>query len=457
METPISELLRDKYNIDLDKSELHKLISQQVEQEVLKRLPKTDREAMDKDDYYNQLPNDINSTKLGLKNIFSKEKIEQQINGVKQFFEDHSLTPQAIKDSAKDLINWNTDNPTVEKLNSTFSKVRDIFTKEQDKVNDLEQSKNYSLSDRFENLSELMQEANQTINKSNQVLELRDFTQSNRVQEINQRLDIANENNDNYNSSSFNQSLNFKNIDETMNIYNYLKDTQTMIENSNPYERNHNTNNLQLEQFSLSAIQNIEKNIPMKDLVESRIEHINNGSKNNLPENSLLKDFKQDINKLENNLQPHEKDTIQTAIQHEHRDNQTILDSYNVQENDVFQKINQNEQTNQSTNQTECEIVDVNNNEVFLNINNEVYSVSVAEEDYNKIKENPNNFTFTYDSESEKLTYQAIENDSNEQQQEQTNESEQKDSPSKSPEDEYISSLENQIPPLQEDEMELER
>ncbi|MBG1651778.1 hypothetical protein I4131_12295 [Staphylococcus aureus] len=457
METPISELLRDKYNVDLDKSELHKLISQQVEQEVLKRLPKTDREAMDKDDYYNQLPNDINSTKLGLKNIFSKEKIEQQINGVKQFFEDHSLTPQAIKDNAKDLINWNTDNPTIEKLNNTFSKVRDIFTKEQDKVNDLEQSKNYSLSDRFENLSELMQEANQTINKSNQVLELRDFTQSNRVQEINQRLDIANENNDNYNSSSFNQSLNFKNVDETMNIYNYLKDTQTMIENSNPYERNHNVNNLQLEQFSLNTIQNIEKNIPMKDLVESRIEHINNGSKNNLPDNEMLKDFKQDINKLENNLQPHEKDTIQTAIQHEHKDNQTILESYNVQENDVFQKINQNEQTNQSTNETECEIVDVNNNEVFLSINNEVYSVSVAEEDYNKIKENPNNFTFTYDSECEKLTYQAIENDSNEQQQEQTKESEQNDSPSKSPEDEYLSSLENQIPPLQEDEMDLER
>lgn len=457
MQTPISDLLRDKYNIDIDKSELHKLISQQVEQEVLKRLPKTDREAMDKDDYYNQLPNDINSTKLGLKNIFSKEKIEQQINGVKQFFEDHSLTPQAIKNNAKDLISWNTDNPTIEKLNNTFSKVRDIFTKEQDKVNDLEQSKDYNLSDRFENLSELMQEANQTINKSNQVLELRDFTQSNRLQEINQRLDIANENNDNYNSSSFNQSLNYKNSDETMNIYNYLKDTQTMIENSNPYERNHNTNNLQLEQFSLSTIQNIEKNIPMKDLVESRIEHINNGSKSNLPNNTLLKDFKQDINKLENNLQPHEKDTIQTAIQHEHRDNKTILESYNVQENDVYQKINQNEQTNQSTNETECEIVDVNNNEVFLNINNEVYSVSVAEEDYNKIKENPNNFTFTYDNESEKLTYQAIENDNNEQQQEQTKESEQNDSPSKSPEDEYLSSLENQMPPLQEDEIELER
>ena len=457
METSISELLRDKYNIDLDKNELHKLISQQVEQEVLKRLPKTDREAMDKDDYYNQLPNNINSTKLGLKNIFSKETIEQQINGVKQFFEDHSLTPQAIKENAKDLINWNTNNPTIEKLNNTFSKVRDIFTNEQNKVNNLEQSHDYSLSDRFENLSELMQEANETINKSNQVLELRDFTQSNRLQEINQRLDIANENDDNYNSSSFNQSLNFNNVEETMNIYNYLKDTQTMIENSNPYERNHNTNNLQLEQFSLSAIQHIEKNVPMENLVESRLEHINNGLKNNLPENNVLKDFKQDINKLENNLQPHEKDTIQSAINHEYNDNQTILESYNVQENDVFQKINQNEQINQSTNETQCEIVDVNNNEVFLNINNEIYSVSVADEDYNKIKDNPNSFTFTYDNDSEKLTYQAVENENNENQQKQSKESEQKDSPSKSPENEYLSSLESQMPPLQEDEMDFER
>ena len=457
METPISELLRDKYGIDLDKSELQKLISQQVEQEVLKRLPKTEREAMDKDDYYNQLPNDINSTKLGLKNIFSKEKIEQQINGVKQFFEDHSLTPQAIKENAKDLINWNTNNPTIEKLNNTFSKVRDIFTNEQNKVNNLEQSHDYSLSDRFENLSELMQEANETINKSNQVLELRDFTQSNRLQEINQRLDIANENDNNYNSTSFNQTLNFNNVEETMNIYNYLKDTQTMIENSNPYERNHNTNNLQLEQFSLSAIQHLEKNVPMENLVESRLEHINNGLKNNIPENDVLKDFKQDINKLENNLQSHEKDTIQSAINHEYNDNQTILESHNVQENDVFQKISQNEQVNQSTNETQCEIVDVNNNEVFLNINNEIYSVSVADEDYNKIKDNPNNFTFTYDNDSEKLTYQAVENENNENQQEQSKESEQKDSPSKSPENEYLSSLESQMPPLQEDEMDFER
>lgn len=454
METPISELLRDKYGIDLDKSELQKLISQQVEQEVLKRLPKTEREAMDKDDYYNQLPNNINSTKLGLKNIFSKEKIEQQINGVKQFFEDHSLTPQAIKENAKDLINWNTNNPTIEKLNNTFSKVRDIFTNEQNKVSNLEQNNDYSLSDRFENLSELMQEANETINKSNQVLELRDFTQSNRLQEINQRLDIANENNDNYNSSSFNQTINFKNVEETMSIYNYLKDTQTMIENSNPYERNHNTNNLQLEQFSLSAIQHIEKNVPMENLVESRLEHINNGLKNNLSENDVLKDFKQDINKLENNLQPHEKDTIQSAISHEHNDNQTILESYNVQENDVFQKISQNEQINQSTSETQCEIVDVNNNEVFLNINNEIYSVSVADEDYNKIKDNPNNFTFTYDNDSEKLTYQAIENET-EVQQEKQNEHE--ESPSKAPEDRNLSSLDNQIPPLQEDESEMER
>ncbi len=454
METPISELLRDKYGIDLDKSELQKLISQQVEQEVLKRLPKTEREAIDKDDYYNQLPNDINSTKLGLKNIFSKEKIEQQINGVKQFFEDHSLTPQAIKENAKDLINWNTNNPTIEKLNNTFSKVRDIFTNEQNKVSNLEQNNDYSLSDRFENLSELMQEANETINKSNQVLELRDFTQSNRLQEINQRLDIANENNNNYNSSSFNQTINFKNVEETMSIYNYLKDTQTMIENSNPYERNHNTNNLQLEQFSLSAIQHIEKNVPMENLVESRLEHINNGLKNNLSENDVLKDFKQDINKLENNLQPHEKDTIQSAISHEYNDNQTILESYNVQENDVFQKISQNEQINQSTSETQCEIVDVNNNEVFLNINNEIYSVSVADEDYNKIKDNPNNFTFTYDNDSEKLTYQAIENET-EVQQEKQNEHE--ESPSKAPEDRNLSSLDNQIPPLQEDESEMER
>lgn len=458
METPISELLRDKYNIDLDKNELQKLISQQVEQEVLKRIPKTEREAIGKDDYYNHLPNEINSTKLSLKDMFSSQTINDQINGVKQFFKDHSLTPQSIKDNVKDLINWNTDNPTIEKLSNTFQKVRDIFKSEQDKVNELEQNNEYNLSDRFENLSDLMEEANQTINQSNQILELRDFTNSNRLQEINQRLEIANENNDNYNASTLNESLLFKDNKETKNIYNYLKDTQAMIENSNPYERNHNTNNLQLEQFTLNTIQNIEKNIPMNELVESRLEHINDDKTINLPDNKILNDYKKDIDKLENNLQPYEKETIQTAINHEYRENQTILESYKVQENNVFQRINQNEQTNSSSKEVECEIVDVNNNEVFININNEVYSVSVAEEDYNEIKKNPSNFTFTYNNESEKLMYHAVENQNDEQQQRQTKGDEEKDSPSKQTDNEYLSSLESQMPPpLQEDEIDFER
>ncbi|HGZ6253623.1 TPA: hypothetical protein ACOFQG_002713, partial [Staphylococcus aureus] len=59
-----------------------------------------------------------------------------------------------------------------------------------------------------------------------------------------------------------------------------------------------------------------------------------------------------------------------------------------------------------------------------------------------------------YDNDSEKLTYQAIENET-EVQQEKQNEHE--ESPSKAPEDRNLSSLDNQIPPLQEDESEMER
>lgn len=127
MEVPISEMLKDKYGIDIDNKDLHELIAQQVEQEVLKRIPKTDREKMGDNEHYNNLPNNISQTKNGLKGIFSKEKIDLQIQGVKQFFEDHSLTPEAIKENAKDFINWNTENPTIEKLDNTFSKVQSIF------------------------------------------------------------------------------------------------------------------------------------------------------------------------------------------------------------------------------------------------------------------------------------------------------------------------------------------
>lgn len=458
MEVPISEMLKDKYGVDINNKDLHQLIAQQVEQEVLKRIPKSDREQMGNNEQYNNLPNDISKTKNSLKGIFSKEKIDQQIQGVKQFFVDHSLTPKIIKDNAKDLINWNTENPTIEKLNNTFSNVKNMFTNEEEKINKVEHTTENSISDRFENLQNLMNTAHQTINESNQINHLRDFNQSNRLNEIDQRLDMSNENKDVYNINDFKQNIEYSDKPQIFDIYNVMKDTQTMIDYSNPYERNHNTNNLQIEQFSLSVIQNIENNVPMNELNESRINHLKDNTNVKLPETEQYSSFSEEIRKMENNLQPHEIDTINQAHENENINNEKVNEAYKIQENPVFQQINGNEKNNENE-KINCEIVDVNDNQVFININEEVYSVSVSEDDYNKIEKNPNNYTFTFDEKEEKLTYQTIENKSPHKQIEEQNDisNETYDTPSKAPENSDLSSLDAQLPPFIEENEAIER
>lgn len=459
MEVPISEMLKDKYGIDIDNKDLHELIAQQVEQEVLKRIPKTDREKMGDNEHYNNLPNNISQTKNGLKGIFSKEKIELQIQGVKQFFEDHSLTPEAIKENAKDFINWNTENPTIEKLDNTFSKVQSIFLNEEKQINTIERTDEPSISDKFENLQDLMNTAHQTINESNQIHQLRDFNQSNRLSEIDQRLDISNENKDIYNIDGLKQNIDYSDKSQVFDIYNSMKDTQTMIDYSNPYERNHNTNNLQIEQFSLSTIQEIENHVPMKELNESRISHLNSNKTIQLPETEQYNNFSTEVKKMENNLHPHEIDTISQAHKNENESNEKISESYKLQENPVFQQINgkTTDNENQENKNTNCEIVDVNNNQVFLNINEEVYSVSVNDEDYNKIETNPNNYTFTFDENSNKLTYQAIENEDKQTEQQENLSKEVDNTPRNAPENSNLSSLESQIPPFIEENEAFER
>ncbi|GAB5763334.1 hypothetical protein JMUB7525_27450 [Staphylococcus aureus] len=46
METPIKDILKEKYKIDIDKEALHELIAKQVDKELLKRMSSKSRENL---------------------------------------------------------------------------------------------------------------------------------------------------------------------------------------------------------------------------------------------------------------------------------------------------------------------------------------------------------------------------------------------------------------------------
>lgn len=114
METPIKDILREKYKIDIDKQNLQELISKQVDQELLKRLDKPDRQQLNQDSYFKELQQSLVGMKERLSNVFTSDFIMQQVNGVKDFFNDHAINPETIKNNIKDLVTWNQDSPTVE-------------------------------------------------------------------------------------------------------------------------------------------------------------------------------------------------------------------------------------------------------------------------------------------------------------------------------------------------------
>ena len=91
METPIKDILKEKYKIDLDKEDLQELIAKQVDQELLKRIDKPDRQQLNQDSYFKDLQQSLVGMKERLSNAFTSDFIMQQINGVKDFFNDHSI------------------------------------------------------------------------------------------------------------------------------------------------------------------------------------------------------------------------------------------------------------------------------------------------------------------------------------------------------------------------------
>ncbi|EHP0490869.1 hypothetical protein KND94_001960 [Staphylococcus pseudintermedius] len=418
METPIKDILREKYSIDLDKKELQELISKQVDQELLKRVDKPDRQKLNLDDYFKDLQQSLVGMKERLSNAFTSDFIMQQVNGVKDFFNDHGINPETIKKNIKDLVTWNKESATVENLISTFDKVRDFFSQEQQQVSELSQGQPL-LSSQFTDLKDMMTNSYETINRSADIQGLRNYEQVARLEIINQKLALqpdVDKAEPNYNVESINQNISL-NSDEnkvnTIDLYNYLRDAQNILSYSAPYKTDNDINKLQLEQFTLQAIQTIEEQISPKELNKSRINHLSEVYTKPY-QNSVIDSYIKDINSIEKGLPEQAKLQIQESKKAELEQNNTIKEAYDIQETDVFQILNDKSEYkdlmhNGKDKQVKAELLDVDRDKVIVEVGIEQYALTLNEEDTQKIQNNQDAFTFNFNTDTKEFDYEIDE------------------------------------------------
>ncbi|HAR5836075.1 TPA: hypothetical protein I1527_002367 [Staphylococcus pseudintermedius] len=418
METPIKDILREKYSIDLDKKELQELISKQVDQELLKRVDKPDRQKLNLDDYFKDLQQSLVGMKERLSNAFTSDFIMQQVNGVKDFFNDHGINPETIKKNIKDLVTWNKESATVENLISTFDKVRDFFSQEQQQVSELSQGQPL-LSSQFTDLKDMMTNSYETINRSADIQGLRNYEQVARLEIINQKLALqpdVDKAEPNYNVESINQNISL-NSDEnkvnTIDLYNYLRDAQNILSYSAPYKTDNDINKLQLEQFTLQAIQTIEEQISPKELNKSRINHLSEVYTKPY-QNSVIDSYIKDINSIEKGLPEQAKLQIQESKKAELEQNNTIKEAYDIQETDVFQILNDKSEYkdlmhNGKDKQVKAELLDVDRDKVIVEVGTEQYALTLNEEDTQKIQNNQDAFTFNFNTDTKEFDYEIDE------------------------------------------------
>lgn len=412
METPIKDILKEKYKIDLDKEDLQELIAKQVDQELLKRIDKPDRQQLNQDSYFKELQQSLVGMKERLSNAFTSDFIMQQINGVKDFFNDHSINPETIKNNIKDLVTWNKDSPTVENITSTFDKVRDIFTKEQEQVSEIE-NETPTLSNQFDNLKDMMKSSYQTINQGADIQNLRNYEQVSRLEIINQKLNIQDDKQETpYNFEKVNHSIDWQNQEEKGNVidlYNYLKDAHNTISYSEPYSNDTNINKLQLEQFTLQGIQSIEEKISPRELNESRIQHLED-QKQNIPQYEGMNEFDKAIKGIEKTLPNEAKEHIQVSEKSELEQNNVIKEAYDIQQTEVFQSLNKKSEykemaENIDDKQVEANLLDVDGEKVIVEVGSEEYALTLNETDTAKIQANEDAFTFSFNTETNEFNY----------------------------------------------------
>ncbi|MGK4468458.1 hypothetical protein [Mammaliicoccus sciuri] len=412
METPIKDILREKYQIDLDKKDLQELIAKQVDQELLKRIDKPDRQKLNQDNYFKELQQSLVGMKERLSNAFTSDFIMQQINGVKDFFNDHSINPETIKNNIKDLITWNKDSPTVENITSTFDKVRDIFTKEQDQVSEIEKE-TPTLSSQFDNLKDMMKSSYQTINQGADIQNLRNYEQVSRLEIINQRLNIQIDKQENpYNFEKVNQDIDWQNQDEKgniINLYNYLKDVHNTISYSDAYSNDTDIKKLQLEKFTLQGIQSIEEQISPRELNENRIQHLEN-QKLNVPQYDGINEFNKAIKDIKGTLPNEAKTHIQVSEKSELEQNNIIKESYDIQQTEIFQSLNEKSEykemaKNIDDKQVTANLIDIDGEKIIVEVGSEEYALTLNETDTAKIQANEDAFTFSFNTETNEFNY----------------------------------------------------
>lgn len=412
METPIKDILREKYQIDLDKKDLQELIAKQVDQELLKRIDKPDRQKLNQDNYFKELQQSLVGMKERLSNAFTSDFIMQQINGVKDFFNDHSINPETIKNNIKDLITWNKDSPTVENITSTFDKVRDIFTKEQDQVSEIEKE-TPTLSSQFDNLKDMMKSSYQTINQGADIQNLRNYEQVSRLEIINQRLNIQIDKQEKpYNFEKVNQDIDWQNQDEKgniINLYNYLKDVHNTISYSDAYSNDTDIKKLQLEKFTLQGIQSIEEQISPRELNENRIQHLEN-QKLNVPQYDGINEFNKAIKDIKGTLPNEAKTHIQVSEKSELEQNNIIKESYDIQQTEIFQSLNEKSEykemaKNIDDKQVTANLIDIDGEKIIVEVGSEEYALTLNETDTAKIQANEDAFTFSFNTETNEFNY----------------------------------------------------
>ncbi|MDN8759550.1 hypothetical protein Q0M59_14315, partial [Staphylococcus aureus] len=176
------------------------------------------------------------------------------------------------------------------------------------------------------------------------------------------------------------------------------KDAQNVLSYSDPYSADNDINKLQLEQFTLQAIQTIEEQISPKELNESRINHL--AETNTKPyQNSVIDSYIKDINSIEKSLPEQAKVQIQESEKLELEQNNTIKEAYDIQETEVFQTLNEKSEykdlmQNDNDKQVEAELLDVDGDKVIVEVGTEQYALTLNEEDTQKIQNNQDAFTF---------------------------------------------------------------
>ncbi|EGQ3597056.1 hypothetical protein I0577_002230 [Staphylococcus pseudintermedius] len=275
------------------------------------------------------------------------------------------------------------------------------------------------LSSQFTDLKDMMTNSYETINRSADIQGLRNYEQVARLEIINQKLALqpdVDKAEPNYNVESINQNISL-NSDEnkvnTIDLYNYLRDAQNILSYSAPYKIDNDINKLQLEQFTLQAIQTIEEQISPKELNKSRINHLSEVYTKPY-QNSVIDSYIKDINSIEKGLPEQAKLQIQESKKAELEQNNTIKEAYDIQETDVFQILNDKSEYkdlmhNGKDKQVKAELLDVDRDKVIVEIGIEQYALTLNEEDTQKIQNNQDAFTFNFNTDTKEFDYEIDE------------------------------------------------